>query len=117
MPNRSKAQTVAALATTFLCAAAWGYVHHQSAPQAEPSASGLTLFHESGCSHCHQWNGDGGHKGPDLSHVDRRLKAGQIYHQIVEGGGAMPAFGDALTPQQIDTLVTFLLHADPAPKP
>ena len=35
---------------------------------------GPTLFRERGCSHCHQIEGVGGNKGPDLSGVGLRLK-------------------------------------------
>ena len=84
----------------------------QTEPEAAPAAvlveAGRVVFHESGCIYCHQWQGDGGHKGPDLTHVSRRLKAAQIRHQIVAGGGAMPSFEEALTSQQIEAVVLFL---------
>ena len=83
----------------------------ESAVPASPSAaagSGRVLFHESGCIYCHEWNGEGGHKGPALTHVRVRLNGEQIRHQIVDGGGAMPSFQDALTAQQVDALVLFL---------
>ena len=79
-------------------------------PAAAP-VSAIVLFRDSGCSHCHQWQGEGGHKGPDLTGVRKKLKVEAIRQQIVEGGGAMPAFGDALTPEQTDALVGLLENA------
>jgi mono/diheme cytochrome c family protein len=87
----------------------------QSVPEtpaaaATPITYGPTAFRESGCSQCHQIRGVGGHKGPDLSGVGRRLKKDAIQKQIVQGGAAMPAFGDALPSEQIAALVKYLNH-------
>ena len=73
-------------------------------------AAGAVLFHERGCEHCHGVNGSGGELGPDLSGVGKRKTKSEIEHQIREGGGGMPAFGDALQPGEIGDLVEFL-HA------
>jgi mono/diheme cytochrome c family protein len=78
--------------------------------------SGATLFHEKGCEHCHGVNGRGGELGPDLSTVGKRLKKQQIEHQIHDGGAAMPAFGDALQPDEIKDLVDFLHAKRKTPK-
>jgi cytochrome c553 len=78
--------------------------------------SGATLFHEKGCEHCHGVNGRGGELGPDLSTVGKHLKKQQIEHQIHDGGAAMPAFGDALQPDEIKDLVDFLHAKRKAPK-
>jgi len=77
---------------------------------AAPITEGPTAFRESGCSQCHQIRGVGGHKGPDLSGVGRRLKKDAIQKQIVQGGAEMPAFGDALPSEQIAALVKYLDH-------
>jgi len=42
----------------------------------EAIADGPTLFEKKGCVKCHTIQGRGGDKGPDLSHVARRLKPG-----------------------------------------
>lgn len=73
-------------------------------------AAGATLFHERGCEHCHGADGRGGELGPDLSTIGRRWNKQQIEHQIHDGGGGMPAFGDALQQDEIKNLVEFL-HA------
>lgn len=82
----------------------------------ESKKSGTILFHEKGCEHCHGVNGHGGELGPDLSTVGKRLKREQIEHQIYDGGAAMPAFRDALQPDEIKDLVDFLHAKRKAPK-
>ena len=80
--------------------------HLPAAPA--PITDGAVLFKERGCLQCHAIRGEGGHKGPDLSGVGRRLKADAIQKQIQLGGGEMPAFGEALPPEEIEALVKFL---------
>jgi mono/diheme cytochrome c family protein len=82
----------------------------ETAAAAVPITDGPTAFRESGCVQCHQIRGVGGHKGPDLSGVGRRLQKDAIQKQIVQGGEAMPAFGDALPSEQIAALVKYLQH-------
>lgn len=69
---------------------------------------GAALFHQSGCEYCHGSDGRGTDRGPDLGTVGRRLTKERIEQQIREGGGGMPAWGDALQPDQIEDLVAFL---------
>jgi mono/diheme cytochrome c family protein len=78
--------------------------------------SGATLFHEKGCEHCHGVDGRGGELGPDLSTVGKRLNKQKIELQIRNGGGAMPAFGDVLQPDEIKALVDYLRAKRKAPK-
>lgn len=80
----------------------------QVAPSTPVVADGPTLFRERGCSHCHQIEGAGGSKGPDLSGVGRRLKKDAIERQITQGGDAMPAFGEVLPSEEIAALVGYL---------
>lgn len=99
---------VALLFASTIARATW---HTAQAAEEHPSAAaqdGATLFRERGCVQCHQLRGSGGTKGPDLSGVGRRLKKEAIQTQIVGGGGAMPAFGNALPKQEIATLVEYL---------
>ena len=92
----------------------------EQAPDAVAPAAvitdGPTLFNVRGCEHCHEIRGTGGHKGPDLSGVGRRLKKDVIQKQIVDGGESMPAFGDALPAQEITALVNYL-HKQKAKTP
>lgn len=70
--------------------------------------AGRALFHEKGCEQCHGADLEGGEKGPNLTGVGRQLKPDGIRHQIVAGGGGMPAFGDVLAPDEVSRLVDFL---------
>ncbi len=70
--------------------------------------NGAAAFQARGCTQCHQIRGEGGHKGPDLSGVGRRLKKDAIRKQILVGGDAMPGFADALEPAEIDALTSYL---------
>ncbi len=79
-------------------------------------ASVRTIFAES-CARCHRDDGSGGlyeaegrrlrvpslREGRAVSHSDTRY-----VRQITHGGDGMPAFGDRLSPEQIDELVRFL---------
>ncbi len=74
----------------------------------EQRAHGAALFASSGCQHCHTIDGAGGHRGPNLSGVGRTAKKSAMRDQIVNGSQIMPAFGDALEPQEIDDLIAYL---------
>ena len=81
------------------------------ATQAESDAQkGKALFQEKGCAHCHALTDAGttGDIGPRLDGVGKRLKKDQIEHQITVGGGNMPPFGEALSPEEIHQLVDYL---------
>lgn len=69
---------------------------------------GRVLFHEKGCSYCHRMGDVGGVKGPALDGVGKRLSKEAIESRIRNGSLVMPAFGDALTPPEIDAIAEFL---------
>jgi ubiquinol-cytochrome c reductase cytochrome b subunit len=69
---------------------------------------GAVVFAENGCAHCHAIGNSGGHKGPDLSGVGRRLKVAQIRQQIVEGSKQMPPFGEQLPDADLHDLLAYL---------
>jgi mono/diheme cytochrome c family protein len=69
---------------------------------------GAKLFHERGCEFCHGVDGIGTERAPDLSGVGRKLHPDQIQKQIHDGDSRMPAFGEALTSDEIQQLVAFL---------
>ncbi len=79
-----------------------------SASSRSQRAQGAAVFAASGCAHCHSIEGAGGHKGPDLSGVGRRLKKDRIRQQIVDGSKLMPAFGEDLQSAEIDDLIAYL---------
>jgi ubiquinol-cytochrome c reductase cytochrome b subunit len=74
-----------------------------------PTATqGAHVFEQKGCINCHQIAGVGGQRGPDLTHVGRRLSTDEVTWRILSGGRNMPAYGSNLTPQEVTTLVEFL---------
>ena len=79
-----------------------------SAASKQDEAAGAMLFREKGCVYCHGPDARGTEKAPDLSTVGKRLKREQIERQIRDGGAQMPAFGEALQPDEIKLLVDYL---------
>jgi mono/diheme cytochrome c family protein len=69
---------------------------------------GAQLFHAKGCEFCHSFAGQGGARGPDLTHVADRLSPEYITISILNGRRNMPAFAGALTPQELNALVALL---------
>jgi ubiquinol-cytochrome c reductase cytochrome b subunit len=48
-------------------------------------------------------------RGPALDSVASRMTEDQIIRQVLQGGGNMPAYGNALNPSETTALVDFLL--------
>jgi ubiquinol-cytochrome c reductase cytochrome b subunit len=61
-----------------------------------------------GCTACHQIDGVGGHRGPDLTDVGDRRAYTELIWRVARGGGGMPAYANVLKPQQINDLVSYL---------
>jgi mono/diheme cytochrome c family protein len=101
---------LAAVAASLFALAAAGSQQPEAPvyPPPIPGNDGHALFEARGCAQCHQIDGKGGHRGPDLSGVGRRLKRDAIEHQITAGGGAMPAFGEAIPKDEIAALTVYL---------
>jgi mono/diheme cytochrome c family protein len=74
----------------------------------EQRAHGASVFAASGCAHCHTIRNVGGHKGPDLSGVGKRLNKSQMQRQIVNGSKLMPSFGDDLQGADLNALLAYL---------
>ncbi len=70
---------------------------------------GATLFYQRGCEFCHGIEGNGGRKGPDLSQVGSRMTEDQLEARITNGGPNMPAFAKSLAPEEVQTIVKFLM--------
>lgn len=69
---------------------------------------GAVVFQFKTCRNCHALEGEGGHRGPDLTNVSTRLSRESLIRQVIQGGGNMPAYGDQLEPAEVDALVAFL---------
>jgi ubiquinol-cytochrome c reductase cytochrome b subunit len=69
---------------------------------------GLQLFSSKGCITCHNINGVGGYRGPDLSSVANRYTDDQITYIVMTGRGNMPAFASNITKEEWQSLLAFL---------
>lgn len=70
---------------------------------------GADVFVQKSCFACHQVDGAGGRRGPDLSAIASRVPRDRLVERILTGGGgAMPAYSSSISPQDLDDLVAFL---------
>jgi ubiquinol-cytochrome c reductase cytochrome b subunit len=78
---------------------------------------GAIVFQQIQCRNCHWLDGVGGKRGPELDRVTTKLTESQMIRQVLQGDGNMPAYGSALSPQQVTALVRFLetLHGSERP--
>ena len=65
------------------------------------------------CRNCHAIEGLGGERGPSLTDVGLRLTKPQLVRQIVQGGGNMPAYGQNLSPSEVEALVHYMISLRP----
>jgi ubiquinol-cytochrome c reductase cytochrome b subunit len=69
---------------------------------------GALVLQNKQCRNCHSVGGEGGLRGPALDSVASRMTEDQIIRQVLQGGGNMPAYGNALNPSETTALVSFL---------
>jgi ubiquinol-cytochrome c reductase cytochrome b subunit len=73
-----------------------------------PVAEGGRNVHDKGCLTCHLIDGQGGRSGPNLSRIGDLLTHDQMIVRISNGGRNMPGFSSTLTPEELESLVSFL---------
>ena len=73
--------------------------------------AGKTVFASAGCGGCHTLEAANasGTVGPNLD--DAQPPLDKIESQVINGGGAMPPFGDQLSDQQIADVSQFVFDA------
>jgi ubiquinol-cytochrome c reductase cytochrome b subunit len=78
---------------------------------------GAMVFQEKQCRNCHSLEKVGGQRGPALDRVAADMTEDQIIRQVLQGGGNMPAYGNALSPAETQALTSFLmsLHGNQRP--
>jgi len=69
---------------------------------------GAVVLQNKQCRNCHMLDNVGGQRGPALDDVASRLTEDQIIRQVLQGGGNMPAYGNALNPSETKALTQFL---------
>jgi ubiquinol-cytochrome c reductase cytochrome b subunit len=70
---------------------------------------GALVLQNKQCRNCHALDGIGGQRGPALDEIATRMTEDQIIRQVLQGGGNMPAYGNALNPSETKALVRFLM--------
>jgi len=78
---------------------------------------GAVVLQAKQCRNCHALGGEGGRRGPELDTVATRLTGDQLFRQILQGGGNMPAYGKNLSPPEATALVAFLKTLHPLGEP
>jgi ubiquinol-cytochrome c reductase cytochrome b subunit len=69
---------------------------------------GAIVLQDKQCRNCHSIGGAGGLRGPTLDAIAARMTEDQMIRQVLQGGGNMPAYGNALNPSETTALVRFL---------
>jgi ubiquinol-cytochrome c reductase cytochrome b subunit len=80
------------------------YLHNRTPLERQ----GAIVFQNKQCRNCHSLGGVGGLRGPALDTISVRMTEDQIIRQVLQGGGNMPSYGNALTPSETTALVAFL---------
>jgi ubiquinol-cytochrome c reductase cytochrome b subunit len=80
------------------------YLHKRTPLERE----GALVLQNKQCRNCHELGGAGGQRGPALDSIATRMTEDQMIRQVLQGGGNMPAYGNALGPSQTKALVDFL---------
>jgi ubiquinol-cytochrome c reductase cytochrome b subunit len=70
---------------------------------------GALVLQNKQCRNCHSLDGRGGLRGPALDSIATRMTEDQMIRQVLQGGGNMPAYGNALNPPETTALVSFLM--------
>jgi ubiquinol-cytochrome c reductase cytochrome b subunit len=80
------------------------YLEHSTPLQRQ----GALVFQNKQCRDCHALGGVGGMRGPALDSIATRMTEDEMIRQVLQGGGNMPAYGNALRPAEVRALVAFL---------
>jgi ubiquinol-cytochrome c reductase cytochrome b subunit len=81
------------------------YLHDRSPLERQ----GALVFENKQCRNCHVLGGEGGQRGPALDNIASIMTEDQIIRQVVQGGGNMPAYGNALDTNETKALTHFLM--------
>ena len=92
----------------YQAAAAQAAANLQSARANADAANGKKVFASAGCGGCHTFSkaGSSGSVGPNLDDASPSFET--VVTQVTNGGGAMPAFKDRLSEQEIRDVAAFV---------
>ena len=80
------------------------YLHNRTPLERQ----GALVLQNKQCRNCHTLDGAGGQRGPALDSIATHMTEDQIIRQVLQGGGNMPSYGNALNPSETKALVNFL---------
>jgi ubiquinol-cytochrome c reductase cytochrome b subunit len=80
------------------------YLHNRTPLERQ----GALVLQYKQCRNCHSLGNEGGMRGPALDAIASRMTEDQMIRQVLQGGGNMPAYGNALSPSETRALVSFL---------
>jgi ubiquinol-cytochrome c reductase cytochrome b subunit len=81
------------------------YLHNRTPLERQ----GALVLQDKQCRNCHSLDNVGGQRGPALDAIASRMTEDQIIRQVLQGGGNMPAYGNALNPAETKALIRFLM--------
>jgi mono/diheme cytochrome c family protein len=104
----SSATTTASGTATTASSSSTTASSSSAAASAVSLAAGMKVFDTVGCASCHTLAAAGstGTVGPNLDQL--KPSDALVTHQVINGGGGMPAFGSILTKQQIASVALFV---------
>jgi len=89
------------------------YLQNRSALERQ----GAVVFQLKQCHNCHSLADQGGKRGPALDDAAVIQTEDQLIHQVIQGGGNMPAYGKNLSPAETTALIAFLKTLHPPGHP
>jgi nitric oxide reductase subunit C len=105
-----KKRLMAVLVLCFVVQTSLVYSDERSEPLSEAAVAGRQVFHRQGCQVCHQFYGQGGFLGPDLTNAASRVDSTRLASLLTVGSGQMPALG--MSDEEIAQVAAFLEAMD-----
>ena len=105
-----KKRLMAVLVLCFVVQTSLVYSDERSEPLSEAALAGRQIYHREGCQVCHQFYGQGGFLGPDLTNAASRVDSTRLASLLTVGSGQMPAFG--MSDEEIAQVSAFLTAMD-----
>ncbi len=108
-PARKKL-LLAALVLSFGVQTGLVYSDERSEPLSEAAREGRELWQRHACQTCHQFYGQGGFLGPDLTNAASRVDSTRLVSLLTVGSGQMPPLG--FSDEETAAMAAFLREMD-----